>query len=102
VIGFEKGLPILIKYVKQNGYLIIHDEFLNDTEKKIMFGINNLELLNSFELDENVWWNDYYSCLEKSIKDHDLLFEAEISEIREFKKNAKKFRSIYYVLKNLK
>lgn len=100
VIGFEKGLPILIKYLKHNGYLIIHDELHNDTEKKTIFQKYNLELLNLFELDENVWWNDYYCCLERSIKhkDNDLLFEKEINEIIEFKKNPKKFKSIYYVL----
>jgi len=100
VIGFEKGLSVLIKYLKHNGYIIIHDELDNDAGKKNMFEKYNLELLNSFELDENVWWNDYFCCLEKSIKhkNNDLLFEKEINEIIEFKKNSKKFRSIYYIL----
>ncbi|MFZ5643489.1 MAG: class I SAM-dependent methyltransferase [Bacillota bacterium] len=100
VIGFEKGLPTLIDYLKENGYLIIHDELHNDTEKKTIYAKYNLKLLNSFVLDENVWWNDYYSCLEKSVKneDNDLLFNNEINEIVEFKKDSKKFRSIYYVL----
>lgn len=102
VIGFEKGMPVLVKYLKHNGYLIIHDELNNDTEKKTMFEKYNLKLLNSFELDETVWWNDYYSCLEKSIKNikDNSLFENEINEIIEFKKNSEKFRSIYYVLQN--
>ena len=100
MIGFEKSLPILINYLKTNGYLIIHDELHNDQAKKTLFRKCNLELLNSFELDENVWWNDYYCCLENSIRheDADLLFEKEINEIIEFKKNARQFRSVYYVL----
>ena len=100
IIGFEKGLTILIKYLKQDGYLIIHDEFHNDEQKKIVFQINNLKLLNSFKLDENIWWKDYYCCLEKSIRyeANDLLFQQEINEIIEYKKNPEKFRSIYYIL----
>lgn len=103
VIGFENGLPILIKHLKQMGYLIIHDELHNDAEKKNLFQKYNLKLLSSFILDEDVWWNDYYFCLEKSIKnkDDELLFEKEINEIIEFKKNPKSCRSIYYILKKL-
>ncbi|HBW35357.1 hypothetical protein [Desulfosporosinus sp. BICA1-9] len=100
MIGFEKGLAILIKYLKNNGYIIIHDELNNDTEKRIIFERCNLELINSFELNENVWWNDYYYYLEKAIKqiDNNSLFQKEINEIVEYKKNPKIFRSIYYVL----
>jgi len=100
VIGFEEGLPILTKFLKQKGYLIIHDELHNDVEKKALFQRHNLELLNSFELDESIWWNDYYFYLEHSIKhvNKQLLFAAEIKEIEDFKKNPQIFRSIYYVL----
>ncbi len=100
VIGFEKGLPVLIKHLKDTGYLIIHDEFKRGREKRALFKKYNLELLNSFVLDENVWWDDYYRCLEKSIsKENEGLFEREINEIIQFKKNPEIFKSIYYVLK---
>ncbi|MEA4925705.1 MAG: class I SAM-dependent methyltransferase [Syntrophomonadaceae bacterium] len=100
VIGFEQGMPVLIKHLKDNGYLIIHDEFKSGGEKRALFKKYNLELLNSFVLDENVWWDDYYRCLEKSIsKENEELFEREINEIIQFKKNPEIFRSIYYVLK---
>lgn len=99
VIGFEAGLPLLTKRLKNIGYLIIHDEFKNDREKKAIFKTYNLELLNSFILDENVWWDDYYRCLEESItKENEGLFEREINEMIEFKKNPEMFKSIYYVL----
>lgn len=100
VIGFEEGLPILLNYLQHNGYLIIHDELHNNKEKIILFEKNNLEILDSFELDETVWWNDYYRCLEKSIKDYenDGLFANEVKEIIEYNKNPNQFRSIYYVL----
>lgn len=37
MIGFEAGLPLLIKYMKQSGFLIIHDELNDDTAKKVLF-----------------------------------------------------------------
>lgn len=100
VIGFETGLPVLIKHLKDIGYLIIHDECKFDGEKRALFKKYNLELLNSFVLDENVWWDAYYCCLEKSIRtENESLFEEERHEIMEFKKNPEIFRSRYYVLK---
>mgnify|MGYP001014800168 CR=1 FL=1 len=101
VLGFETGLPLLIKHLKDSGYLIIHDEFKSDGEKRALFKKCNLELLNAFVLDENVWWDDYYRCLEKSISEEsEGSFEWEINEIIQFKKNPEIFRSIYYVLRN--
>lgn len=100
MIGFETGLPVLINRLKDIGYLIIHDELKSDREKRAIFKKYNLELLNAFVLDENVWRDDYYRCLEKSIrKENEGLFEREINEIIQFKKNPEIFRSIYYVLK---
>lgn len=60
----------------------------------------HLKLLNSFELDETVWRNEYYACLEKSIESvaDKELFQNEMMEIREYRKNPEKFRSIYYIL----
>lgn len=101
VIGFETGLPALIKYLKDTGYLIIHDEFKSDGEKRAILQKHNLKLLNAFVLDENVWWDNYYRCLEKSIskENEEGLFEREINEIIQFKESPEIFRSIYYVLK---
>lgn len=100
VIGFEKGLSIFIEYSKPQGFFIIHDELVNDTDKKSLFEKYNLELIHSFILDEDVWWNDYYGSLEQSIisLDNASIFKNEIDEINEYKKNPMKFRSIYYVL----
>ena len=34
MVGFEAGLPVLIKFLKHRGFLIIHDEFYDDEAKK--------------------------------------------------------------------
>jgi cyclopropane fatty-acyl-phospholipid synthase-like methyltransferase len=101
VIGFEKGLQILINYLKNNGYLIIHDELKNDSNKRVYFKNSNLKLLHSFELNENVWLNEYFLCLKSkitNIRDEKLL-ETELNEINENINKPENLKSIYYVLK---
>ena len=74
--------------------------FMMTKQKKILFKKNDLSLINSFVLDENAWWNDYFHCLENSIgqQSNKALFENELNEIIDFKKNGQKFKSIYYIL----
>jgi hypothetical protein len=102
VVGFDRGLRILLENLKNPGYLIIHDEYQNDSQKRMRFNKNQLDLVASFKLDKNIWWNEYYSCLEKKIDEigNNSLFHKEINEINEYKINSEKFESIFYVLKN--
>lgn len=102
VIGFEKGLSILLQNIKNNGYLLIHDELKNDSEKKTFFKKNNLIILDSFQLNDDVWWNEYYNCLEIKIQslNNDELFKNEIKEINDYKIDSQSFKSIYYILQN--
>jgi len=102
VIGFEKGLQILINYLKNESYLIIHDEYKNDSEKRRYFKNNNLKLLHSFELDENIWLNEYFYCLKSKIENlkDNQLFESELKAINENIRNQNNLKSIYYILKH--
>jgi SAM-dependent methyltransferase len=102
IIGFEKGLSLLTGHVKKGGFLIIHDELKDDSDKRILFENYKLKLLDSFILDENVWWNEYYCCLEEKIKalKRDDLFKGELEEIAGYRKNPLEFRSIFYILKS--
>lgn len=102
VIGFKKGLQILINYLKSERYLIIHDEYKNDSEKREYFKKNNLSLLNSFELDENVWLNEYFYCLKSKIENikENHLFENELKLINENISNPNNLKSIYYILQH--
>jgi SAM-dependent methyltransferase len=100
--GFEKGLTVLLNNLKDNGYLIIHDELKNDTEKRNYFMNNNLKLINSIELNEEIWWNDYCRCLETRIREAgcDELFSNEINEISMYRQDPQSFRSVFYILQN--
>lgn len=102
-VGFKKGFTKVKRLLKSKGFFIIHDE-LKDNEEKIAFiNRNNFKLLHSFVLDEKVWWNDYYRCLEKEISSpsNDTLsefFDNDRKEIEMYRNDAGLFRSIYYIL----
>jgi ubiquinone/menaquinone biosynthesis C-methylase UbiE len=103
VVGFEKGFLKIIRLLKKKGYFIIHDEYRNHRQKIKFFEDHNCKLLDSFRLDEKVWWNNYYKCLEKEINtlsdtDSLKLFKTDLREIGLFRKDPSKFNSVYYVI----
>ena len=106
VIGFESGFKLIICLLKSNGYFIIHDEFKDHNKKCEFINDNNCEIINTFFLDESVWWNNYYKQLEDEINrigDFKIkeLFKRDILEIEQYKTNPSLFKSMYYVLKKL-
>jgi len=99
IIGFEEGLTVLLGHLKRDGYLFIHDGLDHDAEMRALFAKHTLTLMNSFVLDETVWWNDYYRCLEELIAGKDSsVFNVEIDEIAAYKRNPDRFCSICYIL----
>ncbi len=104
-VGFEKGFLKLIGLLKQSGYLIIHDDYKNQNKNIKLMEKNNCKILDMFRLDELIWWNDYYNCLEKeiaSIKNKKLLglFKPEVLEIELFQQDSSQFNTVYYVIEN--
>ncbi len=56
-------------------------------------------------MDEKIWWNDYFKCLEKEIcyiMNNNLMkiFEPDFQEIKLFKENPSGYISAYYVIEN--
>lgn len=106
VVGFEKGFLKMLKLLKRNGFFIIHDEFKNQHSKTECIERNNCRIVDSFRLNEQVWWDDYYQCLEKEIKSNrdkavSKLFESDLQEINLFKKDPSRFNSIYLIIRKL-
>ena len=109
VVGFEKGLKEWKRFLKQGGFMAIHDERGNvDGKLKQIVGCA-YELLDYFILDKDVWWNEYYSPLEKEIcrlkdnhpdmADISVTFSRELSEIRAYKKDPEKCESVFFILR---
>jgi cyclopropane fatty-acyl-phospholipid synthase-like methyltransferase len=106
IIGFEKGFLKLKELSKPYSYLIIHDDYHNQNMKKKFVENNNCRVLDIFRLNESVWWNNYYHCLEKeisSLNDKALskLFSSDLNEIKLYKQDSSQFKSDYYIIESL-
>jgi ubiquinone/menaquinone biosynthesis C-methylase UbiE len=101
IVGFEAGMSIVYALLKNNGHALIHDQLHHDAEKRTFFKKIGLYLIDAFVLNEEIWRNEYYSCLERAILEAGVarLFAEETREINDNKKNPETFRSIYYILK---
>ncbi|MBN2077855.1 MAG: class I SAM-dependent methyltransferase, partial [Spirochaetes bacterium] len=100
-VDFEKGFDALAGHCRENGYLIIHDEWKDDPGKRAFFGGRGMRILGSFPLDETIWGREYVAPLEEKtgrMKDK-ALFEVELREIEMYRLDPRSFRSIYYVIK---
>jgi SAM-dependent methyltransferase len=98
VIGFERGLTEWKRFIKPEGFLVIHEmtwlrpdppEELYDYWKNRYPGIctieENIDIISSchyelvghFGLPENVWWVDYYHPLERRIEELKKKYEGD-------------------------
>jgi len=111
IIGFEKGLREWNRLLKTNGYLVVHDEVKNISNKLKKIPSCGYKLINYFKLPEDAWWIDYYRPLEIRIKelrtkyknDPEALkaFKKHQNEIDMVKKNPKEYGSVYYIMQKL-
>jgi len=103
VVGFRKGFLKIAGLLKNGGYMIIHDELEDRVNKMDIIGKHGCKILESFVLDEGIWWNEYYKCLEREIysgsnKALTDFFKSDLSEIEQFRKDPSGFNSIYYII----
>lgn len=105
VIGFEKGLKEWKRFLKPNGFLVIHDE-AKDFEKKLA-SISNCgyQLIGHFQLDEKVWGSEYYEPLERIAnerrKEHqngNEALRALDKELKSFRRDPRQFTSVFFVM----
>ena len=67
VIGFERGIQEWKRFLKPNGFMVIHDEKGNVEEKLEQISKCGYKLLGYFILSEDTWWTEYFAPLEKLI-----------------------------------
>ncbi len=101
IAGFKAGMAIVNALLKSGGHALIHEPLAGDREKRAFFKKAGLRVIDAFVLDEKVWWNEYFCCLEQEIvaAGDAAAFAEEIRELKEFKRDPKKNRSIYYILR---
>jgi len=108
-IGFEKGLQEWRRFLKQGGFMVVHDEQGNIKKKLEQISKCGYELLGYFILSKETWWTDYFAPLEKLIAksrarntdDPKILEELHQAhgELAMFKKNPERNSSVYFVIK---
>ncbi len=108
VVGFERGLKEWRRFLRPGGYMGIHDERGNVEKKLKLIAGCGYKLLDHFILDKDIWWNKYYGPLENRIKklqsehsespDLSIDFAKEKREILMFKRNPRKFESVFFII----
>ncbi len=108
-IGFERGLHEWKRFLKQNGYLMVHDEEGNIAEKIEQISNYGYELIDHFVLNKDTWWKEYFAPLERLIgeartkyaHDQNILKELQSSqqEIDVFYKNPELCTSVCFIMR---
>jgi SAM-dependent methyltransferase len=130
IMGFERGLTEWKRFLNKDGFLVCSElSWLtaNSPSEAREFWAKNYsgmrsqeenfeivkkcgyELIDSFVLAENEWWDEYYGPMEKRIQELKMKYqgqrEAEIvldeqqSEIDLYKKYSKSYGYVFYIMK---
>jgi ubiquinone/menaquinone biosynthesis C-methylase UbiE len=107
-IGFERGLKEWRRFLKPNGFLVVHDEITNITGKLEQVSSCGYDLLGHFIVSEDTWWTECYGPWEKRINELRreysdepqvlLELDEEQREIDMFKANPRRYGSAFFVM----
>jgi ubiquinone/menaquinone biosynthesis C-methylase UbiE len=108
VIGFEKGLREWKRFLKPNGFMVIHDEKGNIEEKIEQISKCGYKLLGYFVLSQNTWWAEYFAPLEKLVAKYQRSYTDDPQALEElnqarrelemFRNNPERNNSVYFVI----
>ena len=108
VIGFEKSIKNWRRFLKNNGFLVIHDDIKDKSKKIGLIEKYGYLLIAEFDLSFEVWWNEYYSQLEKLVEKYKDKYpndtelrneiESDKNQINMCKSNPEIVSSFYVIL----
>jgi ubiquinone/menaquinone biosynthesis C-methylase UbiE len=108
IIGFERGLKEWRRLLKPHGFLVVHDELGNLSQKLHMIPTSGYVLLGHFTLSAEIWWQEYYGPLEERIREIRASYagdpqalavlDAEQREVEMVKKSPERSASVFFVL----
>lgn len=111
IIGFQKGLKEWRRFIKPNGFLVVHDEMSDIDKKRELIFICGYKLIGTFVVPADAWWTEYYRPLEERI--HELrekyrnnskildVLDKEQREVEEYKNNPKYHGSVFFVMQKI-
>lgn len=106
VIGFKRGLKAWRRLIKSKGFLVVHDEAKDITEKREHISGCGYDLIGDFILSSKTWWKEYYNPLEKHLFEIRIkcsdpavlsVCDAEQQEIDTFKMNPRN-GSVFFIM----
>jgi ubiquinone/menaquinone biosynthesis C-methylase UbiE len=108
VMGFERSIRKWHRFLKPNGFLVIHDENRDKTKKLESVTTYGYSLIAQFDLSDSIWWREYYTPLGQLIRqfrrkypnDSELCDELNKDqiEIDKCKSNSVVFSSFYVII----
>ncbi|MBI5458817.1 class I SAM-dependent methyltransferase [Methanobacterium sp.] len=89
VMGFENSIKNWRRFLKSDGFLVIHDDSKDKDKKLELIKKHGYRLIDEFELSHQVWWDEYYKPLKLLIKnfkdkhpdDQNLITELNIDQM---------------------
>ena len=108
VVGFKRGLEEWQRFLRPNGFLVVHDEQGNVTDKLKHISSCGYRLIGYFMLDADTWCVEYFAHLETLVcetrakcADDPKVLEALRDaqwEIDMFKKNPEANSSVFFIM----
>lgn len=111
VIGFEQALKEWRRFLRPEGYLVLHAR-LESTEQRIaVIPTLGYKLIDKFLVPKEAWWDEYYAPLEKLIEGLRHKYRADQSaqaildkvqtEVDEFKRKPEHHGSMFYIMQKI-
>jgi ubiquinone/menaquinone biosynthesis C-methylase UbiE len=107
-VGFERGIQEWKRFLKPNGFMVIHDEKGNVQEKLEQISKFGYRLLGYFILSEDTWRTEYFAPLEKLIAESQTSYTDDSNTLEElnqarrelemFKRNPECNSSVCFVM----
>lgn len=92
VMGFENSIKKWRRFLKPEGFIVIHDDNKEKNKKLKSIKKHGYRLIKQFELSHQVWWEEYYTPLEQLIKEFKHKYPDDSELINELNKDQ---REIY-------
>ncbi|MFX0078616.1 MAG: class I SAM-dependent methyltransferase [Candidatus Hermodarchaeota archaeon] len=109
VIGFKQGLQAWKRFLKPEGYLVVHDEAGDIDQKVGQIAACGYELVEFFEVGNEVWWEEYYAPLNDVVQQlkkkgaQDPALEAGLEraqrEIDGYQVHPERYHSVYFIMR---
>lgn len=103
-LGFAPATRLLGEYLKDGGFLVVHDDAADVLQKISTIHGAGFSLMGFFLLAENVWWEQYYRHLASAVEGavtvrppHDL---GRIrTELEQFGREPERFQSAFFIMR---